>query len=349
MGGRRVTKGMRIEFERGNNLAITVAARRGRGWLPTALIGCLLWMAGMTASPFLMAGGVYPSETIRLVVPFSRNGATDVIFRDVAARVRTELNNDIDIINIPGAAAIRGASLARDAAPDGHTLLGTHQTLLHSYLSGVTAYSHRQLSPVALLTRTVNIPSTWTGHPVQRADQIADYVASHPHAVRIAVIPYSTSEFFWTRLLQLVGVDPAEVRKVHFPDTASQIAALLAREVDFAMLDMPSASDLYQQELLHPLAVAHSERLFGLPATATLQEQGIAMTHTSDRGLFAPHGTPKDRLDILVAALEKVLADEQLAAHMERDYGSFIDFRPLEEYSLFLEQQLEELSPPRRR
>lgn len=342
---------MRSGFAVGDKPAIATMERAMRRWrrlLPTVVAGCVLGM--VTAFPsWLMAAGVYPSETIRLVVPFSRDGATDLIFRDVVSQARIELNTDIEIVNISGAAAIRGASLVRDAKPDGHTLLGTHQTLLHSYLSGMTSYSHRQFSPVALLTRTVNIPSAWAGHPVQRADQIAAYVARHPGAVRIGMIPYSTSEFFWRHLLRAAGVGVADIQTVHFPDTTAQVTALLAREIDFAMLDMPSALELYQQEALHPLGVAHSERLRGLPGIPTLQEQGIALTHTSDRGLFAPEGTPKERLEILVEAFERALADEELAAHLEQNYGSFIDFRPLEEYSLFLEQQLNELLPPRRR
>lgn len=307
------------------------------------LSACMLWMVTVT-SLSATASNVYPSETIRVVVPFSRDGATDLIFRDVMSLVRAELGADIEIVNIPGAAAIRGASLVRDAEPDGHTLLGTHQTLLHSYLNGVTPYSHHQFSPVALLTRTANIPSTWAGHPVQTIDQLAGYIDSHPDAVRIGVIPYSTTEFFWMKLLGLVGVDVNGIQTVHFPDTASQINALLAREIDFAMLDMPSASRLYQQGVLHPLAVAHASRLKGLAEVATLQEQGIAMTHSSDRGLFAPKGTPRERLEILARAIEQALHNnEEFARHLEQDYGSFIDFRPLEEYNVFLDQQFEEL------
>lgn len=309
---------------------------------------CLLWMVAVTSSS-AAASNVYPSETIRLVVPFSRDGATDLIFREVVSQVEKELDADMEIVNISGGAAIRGASLVRDARPDGHTLLGTHQTLLHSYLSGVTAYSHQQFSPVALLTRTVNIPSTWAGHPVQRADQLAAYIHSHAGAVRVGMVPYSASEFFWVKLLGLLGVDINDIQTVHFPDTASQINALLAREIDFAMLDMPSASELYQQAMLHPLAVAHVNRLKRLAETATLHEQGIMMTHTSDRGVFAPKGTPRDRLEVLARAFEQALQNEELASHLEQDYGSFIDFRPLEEYNLFLDQQLEELRQTHRR
>ena len=308
----------------------------------------LAWLLA-AVSGAAMATNVYPSETIRLVVPFSPDGATDRIFREVMPPVRAELGADIEIVNIPGAAAIRGASLVRDATPDGHTLLGTHQALLHAYLSGVTRYSHRQFEPVALLTRTVNIPSTWAGHPVQAVDQLAAYIHAHPGAVRIGVIPYSTSEFFWRKLLGLLGVDMETVQVVHFPDTASQVNALLARELDFAMLDMPSASELYRQAVLHPLGVAHGTRLEGLAEIATLQEQGIDLTHSSDRGVFAPKGTPVDRQEILAGALERALEDEKLIRRLERDYGSFIDFRPLEEYNLFLEQQLEALRQTSRR
>lgn len=317
-----------------------------RGWqrsIPGMMAVCTLWMGGVASFPLLAASTVYPGETVRLVVPFSRGGASDLIFRDISTRARRELKSGMEVVNISGASAVRGTGLVRDAGPDGHTLLGTHQTLLHSYLSGKASYSHTRFTPVALLTRTVNIPSTWAGHSVQQADQIRDYVRSHPGDVRIGVIPDSTSDFFWLTLLSLVGIASQEVQFIHFPDTSAQIAALLAREIDFAMLDLASAQELYEQAALHPLAVAHTERLMRLPETATLHEQGIAMTHTSDRGVYAPKGTPRDRLERLAQAFGRALQDEELARHLEQDYGSFVDFRPLGEYELFLAQQLDEL------
>lgn len=316
--------------------------RQSWRWAAIGWLG-LAGMAAHIAAPVIASGNVYPVESIRLVVPFGRDGATDLIFREIASHTERGLASDIEIVNVPGAAAIRGATAVREAKPDGYTILGTHQTLLHSYLDGVAAHSHRDLAPVALLVRTVNIATTWAGHPVQRADQIAPYIRSHPGVVRVGVIPYSTADFFWRQLLHHLRVDRKMVQIVHFPDSASQVTALLAHEIDFAMLDMPSAGELYRSETLLPLGVAHSQRLEGLPDALTLEEQGIDMRHTSNRGLFAPKGTPPERLAHLADIFWRTMQEEELAKHLELEYGSIIDFRPLGEFEAFLEQQLSEL------
>lgn len=309
------------------------------------MVGCLVLVALATGAATSRATSehAYPVESIRLVIPFGRDGASDLIFREIASQMGWSLGYSIEIANVPGAAAIRGASVVRDAEPDGYIILGTHQTLLHSYVNKIVPYSHRDLVPVALLTRTVNIPTTWAGHPVQRADQIAPYIQANPGSVRVGVTPHSTSAFFWTQLFRKLGLDEDAVQFVFFPDSTSQVSALLGQEVDFAMLDMAAAGQLYKSTTLLPLGVAHTTRLAGLPDVATLREQGIDLVHTSNRGLFAPHETSPERLTTLASAFSQAVQEESLITQLELEFGSIIDFRPLEEFESFFELQLDEL------
>lgn len=301
-----------------------------KGWLGMWL--CAFSIATLADKPF-------PATDITLVVPFGPGGATDVLFRDIAAVAQYYLDTPIEIVNIAGSAATRGSQVVKDAPANGYTLLGSHQTINLAYLAGVSAYSHHAFAPVALITRTVNIPATYADHPVQRASDIPQLVAKQNEPLLFGVIPQSTDHFFWLHFFHQTGIAIEAVEFVHYPDTGAQVAALLAQEIDFAMLNLPSAGNLFDANALTPLGVASDTRLTGLPEVATLKEQGIEMVNTTDRGVFAPLTTAPERLVILANAFEQALAQPALAHTIEHTHGSLIDYRPLSNYADYLNQQ----------
>lgn len=318
-----------------------------RRWMLALLMGVSLdgWSQESTeAQAQPLRGG----DEIRLVIPFGKGGATDVLFRLIADPVSERLGRRIVLENVPGAAATRGAQRVKAAAPDGRNLLGSHQTLILSFLSGMSAYDFQAFVPVALLMRTINIPTTYPQHAVQSAAEFAEYVQAQgaqqsARPVRIGMIKGSTDHFFWLQFLTAVGVDPEAVQMVGYPDTASQVAALLGHEIDFSMLNLPTAGEMYAKGILLPLGVAAEQRLAGLPEVPTLEEQGIAVLNTTNRGLFAPPGTPRERLEPLAAAFAAALEDDGLAERLEREYGTRVDIRLFEDYAAYLSTRTQAL------
>lgn len=311
-----------------------------------AVCACMILAVPGGAVP-VQAEEDYPDRAIRLVIPFGPGGATDVLFRRVADWLETSLDTPIDPVNVSGDAAIRGARDVKEATPDGYTLLGSHQTLSLSYLYGKADFSYEAFAPVALLMRTINIPATRADHPVDAADGIAPYVAKHGDNVRFGMIEGSTDHFFWLHFFEEAGIDQDQVALVGYPDTASQIAALMTGEIDFSMLNLPSGGELFASGTLTPLGVADTQRLSTLPSVPTLQEQGIDMVNTTDRGLFAPLGTPIERRDVLVSALLQVLDDDMHRQRLEREFGTRIHVQSSGDYSRVLDEQfrrLEELA-----
>lgn len=316
-------------------------------WSWLTLIRCCgvlsLGMIGLGGSAPLLAEEPYPSAEITLVVPFGEGGATDVLFRAVAAQAQDYFAAPIVTVNMPGGGATLGSQHVKDSAPDGYTLLGSHQTIDLSYLAGIAAYSHHAFAPVALLTRTVNIPATRAGHPATGARDIKTLIKQLPKPLLFGVIPNSTDHFFWLHFFAQEEISAADVQFVHYPGTSSQVEALLGGELDFAMLNLPSAGALFSAGALVPLGVASEQRLAALPHVPTLLEQGIALVNTSDRGLFAPLDTPPERLAVLSKVFEQALAEPTLAHTLEHQYGSIIDFKALEAYAHYLEEQYHQL------
>ena len=280
----------------------------------------------------------YPEEEVQLIIPYGPGGATDIIFRLVAAEAEQYLGTTIVPVNMAGAGATRGSRHVLEAEPDGYTLLGSHDTIALSKLAGMVDYSYDAFEPVALLTQTINIPTAHSEHSVDSADEIAAYVAENPGEVSFAIIPSSTDHFFWAQFFNEAGINIEDVRLVGYPDTGEQVSALLAQEIDFAMFNLPSAGPHFEAGTFEPLGVAHDERLAALPDTATLRELGLGFDHATSRGIFAPEGTPQERIDIIADAFGKALENEELRSRIENEFGSIVRFLDGEDYQEFLVQ-----------
>ncbi|ELY21520.1 Bug family tripartite tricarboxylate transporter substrate binding protein [Vreelandella titanicae] len=286
----------------------------------------------------------YPEQDIRLIIPYGPGGATDILFRLISQEAEKNLGESIVPVNMAGAGATLGSRNVKDAEPDGYTLLGSHDTIALSKLAGTVDYSFDAFEPIALLTQTINIPTAHANHPVQSADEIADYVSENPGQVRFSMIPSSTDHFFWAQFFQEAGIDMADVRLVGYPDTGEQVSALMAEEVDFAMFNLPSGGAFFEDGTFRALGIAHPERLDSMPDVATLREQGIEMDHSTSRGIFAPKGTPQEILNTIADAYEQALENEEVQSRIENEFGSVVRFLAGDDYQTFLDENEAALS-----
>lgn len=280
----------------------------------------------------------YPEQDIRLVIPYGPGGATDILFRLISQEAEKHLGESVVPVNMAGAGATLGSRNVKEASPDGYTLLGSHDTIALSKLAGTVDYSFDAFEPVALLTQTINIPAAHADHDVQSADEIADYVRDNPGQVRFSMIPSSTDHFFWAQFFQEAGIDMADVRLVGYPDTGEQVSALMAKEIDFAMFNLPSGGAFFEDGTFRALGIAHPERLDGMPDVPTLRELGIEMDHSTSRGIFAPKGTPQDILDTIAEAYGQALENEQVQSRIENEFGSVVRFLAGDDYQAFLDE-----------
>lgn len=304
-----------------------------RKLLTLTIAAASLGLAGFSS---VQAADDYPAKDIKLVIPFGPGGATDIIFRLVSQEAEKSFDQSIVPVNMQGAGATRGSREVKNADPDGYTLLGSHDTIALSKLAGMADYSYGAFEPIALLTQTVNIPTTYAGHPVQSAGDIAEYVSENAGSVRVGMIPSSTDHFFWVQFFEAAGIPLEDVRLVGYADTGSQVSALLAEEIDFTMLNMPSGGSFFEEGSFRPLGVAYEERLDALPDTPTLQEQGIDLVNATSRGLFAPKGTSEEQIQVIADAYEKALENETVVSRIENEFGSVVNYKSPEEYEQFL-------------
>ena len=280
----------------------------------------------------------YPQQDIRMIIPYGPGGATDAIFRLVSKEAEKNLGVSVVPVNMAGAGATTGSRYVKEAQPDGYTLLGSHDTIALSRLAGTVDYSYDAFEPVALLTKTIVIPMTYADHPVDDMAEMASYIAEHPGEVVFGMTPSSVDHFYWIQLFDAMGVNPEDVRFVGYQDTNEQIAALMAHEIDFVNADMPSSRAFFESGDFRALGVSSDQRLRGLEDVPTLREQQVDLVSATNRGIFAPKGTPDDVLDILAGAYAKALENESIKSRIENEFGSVVDFLPTDEYQQFLDE-----------
>ncbi|GAA5233974.1 tripartite tricarboxylate transporter substrate binding protein [Verticiella sediminum] len=264
-----------------------------------------------------LAWGAYPDKPIRLVVPFSPGGATDVVARLLSQKLGEALGQPLVIENRPGANGIIGTDAVARAEPDGYTLLlntAGAQTL--SPVLYKTEYDAlKSFAPISLIA---NIPFVIVVHPsrpVENVQQLVDLVKKEGDRMSFSA---------GSSMIALIGeqfkasIGSPGTINVPYKGTGPQLTAVVAGEVDFTF-DPFNGLPMIQAGRVRPLAVLSSKRTASLPDVPTMEEAGFNdMTFNSWAALLAPAGTSPEIVQRLNQELIKILADEgvrkQLAA-----------------------------------
>lgn len=294
-----------------------------------ALAGCASGASGSEDA------GSYPSEQIRLIIPYGPGGATDVNFRTALPYVEEAIGQTVVPINMPGASATLGSRDVKTSDPDGYTILGSHETIIATKLSGVVDYSIEAFEPVAQLAEgpamgVVGKDSGW-----ETAKDFVDYVTANPGKVTWGVVPGSTSHFFAQMMIEEMGLPDGALRIVSYDGTAPALAAIQAGDLDGTMAAYADAGSLLEGGAVKSLGVAHDERLEVLPNEETFIEQGIDLTYGQLRGVFAPKGTPAEVVQKLDQAFKSAVENPEYQQEI-RDLGAIPSYLPSAEYAAVL-------------
>jgi tripartite-type tricarboxylate transporter receptor subunit TctC len=257
----------------------------------------------------------YPAKPVKLLVPYSPGGATDIIARIVAQRLTESLKESFIVENRPGANGNIALEATAKAPADGYTLLvgnvSTNAINENIYADQLTIRPTRDLAGV---TKLVEIPHLVVANASFPANNIAELVAlakKAPGKINYASVGMgSYPHLDMERLERATGI---ELTHVPYKGGAGQaIPAMIAGEVQVAFFNMASLLPHIRSGRLKPLAAVPAQRLPELPNVPTLAEQGYAGIGTNAwQGLFAPAATPRPVIDKLYAAVTRALGQEK--------------------------------------
>ena len=233
----------------------------------------------------------WPSKPVRLIVPSSPGGGTDIYARLLAQGLGDALRQQFVVENRPGASGNIGAAAAAKSAPDGYTFMVTANpalTINPALYKDLPYDTERDFAPI---TRGVMAPMVFVASPSLPAKTLAELVAtgkSQPGKVAFASAGTGTPVFLGVKMLE----EKTGASYVHVPYKGAGAAYgdLLGGQVQFMMPDVASAISHIRAGKLRALAVSHKTPL--LEGVPTFTEAGFPLDIVTSFSVVAPAGIP---------------------------------------------------------
>ncbi|WP_066631296.1 Bug family tripartite tricarboxylate transporter substrate binding protein [Bordetella sp. H567] len=296
---------------------------------------CALAPAGHAADRF-------PSQPIRLIVPYAPGGASDVVARLLASTPGGGLGDRIIVENRAGGASVAGTSIVATAQPNGYTLgvvdsaFPINATLLGSKLP----YDTRQDFRAVILAATS--PIVLSVNKDVPAHSVADLVAlakAHPGRLNFSSAGNGTA-------LHLAGeqfnmVTGAGLVHVPYRGGAPSVMAVVAGETQVNFSAPSTVLPHIQSGRLRALAVTGPHRLASVPDVPTFAEAGLpTVAGVISYGVIAPKGVPDDVVRTLAAGFDARLKAPDAARHIA-DLGFEVAGGSADDYAKFLDHEID--------
>src|SRR3712207_4494705 len=280
--------------------------------------------AGLLAAPRILlgqpaaaqGGGTYPNRTVRLIVPFTPAGTTDIAARILAERLTQRLGQQVVVENRPGAGGSVGSDAVARAEPDGYTLLmGTVSSAAINYsLYGARMpYRPEDFAGAGLVLRVPNLIFVANALPVRTLRELVDYAKARPGQLNIGSSGLGTSLHLTGELLKAVaGID---MTHVPYRGSGPMLQEVIAGRVEVAVDNLPSVLGHVRDGRLRPLALTARERSPALPEVPTTAEAGFPEVEaTAWFGVQVPARTPRPIVERLGAEIDAVVKEPETRA-----------------------------------
>lgn len=257
----------------------------------------------------------FPSQPVRVVVPFPPGGGTDILMRLIQDKYAAKLGQPVVIDNRPGAAGNIGAGVVAKSKPDGYTLL-VQATIVGIYPSVYASLPYDPQKDFIWIGGVAESPAVIVTNPNSKYKTIADLMAdakARPKQVNFASAGVGSPQHLATE--RLGRLNKVEFTHVPYKGSATAVTDLLTGVLDFGTLSFSSVLSLIQEGKLRALALASDKRSKLMPDVPTLKEAGLGDVSGTVRFIIgAPTGTPDAAVEKLSADLNAVVKDPDIQA-----------------------------------
>jgi tripartite-type tricarboxylate transporter receptor subunit TctC len=254
----------------------------------------------------------YPDRPIKIIVPFTPGGTSDLLARAVAERMTLDLGQPVVVENRPGAGSALGTGVAARSTPDGYTLLMASSSALAvnpALQSDLPYDAARSFAPISMVAGIQNVLLVNPSLPVKSVQELIAYGKTHPlffGSAGTGSSPHMSAEVFEAM---------ANVKMTHVPFKGGPqaVSEVVAGRVDLVFDNMPTAATSVKSGQLRGLAVTGSHTSPMVPNLPTIASQGLpGYDVTVWYGLVAPAGTPQPIIDLLSKETAKILARDDV-------------------------------------
>ena len=269
-------------------------ARRARvcaAMTMTAAAGAILALAAVAPAP---AQTVWPTKTVRVIVPFAPGSATDLLPRALFEHVSSKVGQSFIIENRPGGGGAMGVSAVAKADPDGHTVLVHSNALVTA--PAIQAMPYDPVQDFAGITPLGNVPLVLVISPDKKISTLKDLVAAakaKPGSLNYAAAGIGTPPHLTMERFRLAA--GFEGQLVPFGGAPAALTEILAGRVDVYFCPITPALPFVREGKLLALAVSSSKRATALPDVPTTIEAGFPDSDFDFWiGMTVPKKTPRD-------------------------------------------------------
>lgn len=303
----------------------------------------LFWRESILASVLALSltaghGAEYPNKTIQIINPFPPGAVTDIVARLLAPKLAASLGQQLVIVNKAGGGGAVGIQAAKDAAPDGYTILVTPPPIaLIPIVNKNSAFTLKDFAPLALATSSPNTTVVKADAPWKSFEEfIADAKKSPGQFTYGSAGPGTTPHFIGELVKLKTGID---LTHVPLGSESAAATALLGGHVNIAFLTLGTTRSHIEAGGMRALAVASNRRLKDFPNVPTTVEKGHPELNLKVWvGFFAPAKTPPAVIKRLAAALSDALKDAEAVASIEKAQALIENLGP-GEFAKFLTEE----------
>ena len=252
----------------------------------------------------------FPTKEVQIIIPWAAGGATDLIFRALAATTGKYLGKAVVVVNRPGGAGAVGFTEAMQAKPDGYTLVSavTPLTILPHQVS--TAFTYKSFDPVLNVVDDPSMFMVRSDAPWKSLKEFLDFARKNPGMITVG----NSGAGGGVHLVALAFERAAGVKFNHIPFSGGgpSVTAILGGHVNAVSVSPPEGISQVQAGKLKIISLFAGKRFEMFPDVPTVKEQGINFAMGMWRGLAAPKGTPPEAIKKLHDAFKQGMDDPVL-------------------------------------
>jgi len=297
----------------------------------------------LTAALFAAAGAfaqTYPARPIRLVVPYTPGGGTDIVARALAQKVGEHIGQNVVVENRPGANGNIGMESVAKSAPDGYTIVYAlfAQYAVNPHLYPKLPYDPvKDLAPVALMVRSPYVLVTHPAVPVKNLKELIALAKARSGQLTYASPGHGSGTNLSGEMLKFM----AKIDLVHVPFKGASPALIdtVAGQVAMTFATWSSAGAYAKTGRVRALAVTTAKRVSVLPDLPAISETLPGYDMSVWYGVSAAAGTPKEIVARLNSELNRALGAADFRSRIEVDANEGIGGTP-EQFGDYIRSEL---------
>jgi tripartite-type tricarboxylate transporter receptor subunit TctC len=286
------------------------------------IISFVLTSSALAQAPGAAPPATYPTKPIRLVVPFTPGGSTDILARAIGQELTKAWGQSVIVDNVPGAGGSIGADKVAKAPADGYTLLMGHIGTLAVNPSLYPRLPYNPVKDFAPVAWVARVPNVLVVHPSVAAKNVKELVAlakARPGQLNYGSGGNGSAANLATEYFKMQT--GASLLHIPYRGTAPAVTDLMGGQIQVLFTGAPAVIGQIKAGQLRALAVSSPKRLDALPDLPTVAEATGIKDFEADQwyGVVAPAGTPREIVAKLNLQINQALNAAELKTRLNNE------------------------------